>query len=316
MNTRSPRRGPRRRARHRSTAADMYAALAERVSATVIGRYSTSFSLATRLLPAGVREDVRNLYAVVRIADEIVDGAATGHPDPRAVLDSYEDRVLEAADEGFHTDLVLHAWAATAVRCRIDPAHMTAFFASMRSDIDRAVHDEESLARYIYGSAEVIGLMCLDIFLAHGGQVPAAQRAWLGEGAAALGAAFQKVNFLRDLGDDQDSLGRTYLPELQDGPLTAQARDRILDDVDAGIAAGRERVPSLPAGCRAGVSAAAALYEELSARLRRTPPAQLRQTRVRVPAPVKVVLTTREVAREVVGEVVREVVRGTVRGRR
>ncbi len=275
----------------------MYAALAERVSATVIGRYSTSFSLATRLLPDGVREDVRNLYAVVRIADEIVDGAAAGHADPQEVLDVYEAQVLAAPDTGFHTDLVLHAWAATAVRCRIDPAHMRDFFASMRSDIVRDVHDEESLARYIHGSAEVIGLMCLDIFLAHADPVPAAQHAWLAEGAAALGAAFQKVNFLRDLGDDRDVLGRSYLPDLQDGPLTVEIRDRILDDVDAGIATGRLRIPSLPAGCRAGVASAAGLYEELSARLRRTPPHQLQYTRVRVPGPVKAALTVREIAR-------------------
>ena len=287
MNTRS----------RRSTAAGMYAALAERVSATVIGRYSTSFSLATRLLPDGVREDVRNLYAVVRIADEIVDGAAAGHADLRAVLDAYEAQVLAAPERGFHTDLVLHAWAATSVRCRIDPAHMRDFFASMRSDIVRDVHDEESLARYIHGSAEVIGLMCLDIFLAHADPVPVAQRAWLAEGAAALGAAFQKVNFLRDLGDDRDELGRCYLPDLQDGPLTVEIRDRVLDEVDEGIATGRLRVPSLPAGCRVGVAAAAALYEELSARLRRTPPHQLRHTRVRVPAPVKAALTVREITR-------------------
>ena len=276
----------------------MYAALAERVSATVIGRYSTSFSLATRLLPDGVRQDVRNLYAVVRIADEIVDGAASGCDDPRGVLDAYEAQVLAAPEAGFHTDLVLHAWGQTAARCSIEPRHMADFFSSMRSDIVRDVHDRESVARYIHGSAEVIGLMCLDIFLAHSAPVPEGHRVWLEEGAAALGAAFQKVNFLRDLGDDEDVLGRSYLPELQDGPLTVAVRDRVLDDVDAGIAAGRQRIPSLPGGCRAGVAAAAALYEELSARLRRTPPEEIRYTRVRVPAAVKAALTARETARE------------------
>ncbi|MEY8565906.1 squalene/phytoene synthase family protein [Corynebacteriaceae bacterium 7-707] len=301
MNTRSPRRRSRRRTCRGSTAAGMYSALAERVAATVIGSYSTSFSLATRLLPSGVREDVRNLYAVVRVADEIVDGAAAGHADPRGVLDAYEARVLAAPGEGFDTDLVLHAWAATAARCRINPDHMRAFFASMRSDIDHDVHDEESLARYIHGSAEVIGLMCLDIFLAHSAPVPADRRAWLEEGAAALGAAFQKVNFLRDLADDRDVLGRSYLPDLQDGPLTVEIRDRVLDDVDAGIAAGRRRIPSLPGGCRAGVASAAALYEELSARLRRTPPHQLQHTRLRVPGPVKAALTARETARAIAG---------------
>lgn len=293
--------------RSRSTAAGAYAALAEHVSATVIGRYSTSFSLATRLLPAGVRDDIRNLYAVVRIADEIVDGAAGGCDahDVRSVLDDYEARVLAAPGTGFHTDLVLHAWASTARRCDIDPEHMRAFFASMRSDVQQVVHDRDSLARYIHGSAEVIGLMCLDIFLAHAepvsGPVSEPQRAWLQDGAAELGASFQKVNFLRDLADDRDVLGRLYLPELQDGPLTVAVRDRILDEVDAGIAAGRRRIPALPSGCRAGVASAAALYAELSARLRRCTPEQIVRTRVRVPAPVKASLTARALAGSVTG---------------
>lgn len=290
--------------RSRSTAAGAYGALAEHVSATVIGRYSTSFSLATRLLPAGVRDDIRNLYAVVRIADEIVDGAAgvagaaggTKRTDVRGVLDDYEDRVLAAPGRGFHTDLVLHAWACTARRCGIDPEHMRAFFSSMRSDLEQVVHDRDSLARYIHGSAEVIGLMCLDIFLAHAGPVSGRQRAWLEDGAAALGASFQKVNFLRDLADDRDVLGRLYLPELQDGPLTVAVRDRVLDEVDAGIAEGRRRIPDLPSGCRAGVASAAALYAELSARLRRSTPEQIVGTRVRVPAPVKASLTARALA--------------------
>lgn len=292
--------------RSRSTAAGHYAALADHVAATVIARYSTSFSLSTRLLPAGVRDDIRNLYAVVRIADEIVDGAADGATDGatdvRAVLDAYEAQVLAAPQAGFDTDLVVHAWSATAVRCGIDPEHMRAFFASMRSDIDRTVHDSESLARYIHGSAEVIGMMCLDIFLAHE-DPPPTDRDWLRDGAAELGAAFQKVNFLRDLADDHRVLGRTYFPELQDGPLTVELRDRVLDEVDAGIAAGRRRIPSLPRSCRPGVASAAALYADLSARIRQTTPDQLQQTRVRIPAAQKALITVRAWVRAVSGQV-------------
>lgn len=281
-----------------------YSTLADRVSADVIDHYSTSFTLATRLLSAPVRRDIRNLYAVVRIADEIVDGAASDAGEDtdaiRTILDDYAEAVIHAPDAGFHTDPVLHAWSGTVSRCGVDPGHMRSFFASMRSDIHPVAHDEASLAEYIHGSAEVIGLMCLDIFLAHEEQPPA-DREWLAQGASALGAAFQKVNFLRDLADDHTLLGRAYVPELQDGPLTAQVRDRLLDEVDAGIAAGRERIPALPKGCRPGVAAAAALYAELSARLRRTTPDQLLRTRIRVPAPRKVLVTARAVAQVAAG---------------
>lgn len=289
----------------KTTTADSFPALADRVAADVIDHYSTSFSLATRLLAPAVRRDVRNLYAVVRIADEIVDGAArdagADADEVHRLLDDYERDVLAAPDMPFHTDPVLHAWASTARRCSIDPAHLRAFFASMRTDLRRDVHDADSLARYIHGSAEVIGLMCLDIFLAGQDSSVSADaartdRAWLADGAAALGAAFQKLNFLRDLGEDRADLGRVYLPELQDGPLTTAGRDRLLDEIDAGIDAGRRRVPALPAGCRAGVAAAAAVYAELSARLRRTPPEQLRRARVSVPLPVKLLAVTRAVA--------------------
>lgn len=297
--------------RSRSTAAGAYGALAEHVSATVIGRYSTSFSLATRLLPAGVRDDIRNLYAVVRIADEIVDGAAgvagaaggtegTERTDVRGVLDDYEDRVLAAPGRGFHTDLVLHAWACTARRCGIDPEHMRAFFSSMRSDLEQVVHDRDSLARYIHGSAEVIGLMCLDIFRTHGDVTADPQ--WLAEGAASLGSAFQKVNFLRDIGADITVLHRHYLPTASDGTLTEHAKNALLDECVVELDAGCSRIPALPRGTRAGVAAAAALYRALVDRLRETPAADLTgadAVRVSVPTRVKTVVTLRAAGKAV-----------------
>ena len=300
------------------TSSDPYSALADRVAADVIAGYSTSFSLATRLLAAPVRREIRNLYAVVRIADEIVDGAASdagASPDEvREILDDYEARVLTATGDGgtaapgdggatatgstaapFFTDPILHAWAGTAARCGINPEHMVAFFASMRADLEVTVHDADSLASYIHGSAEVIGLMCLDIFLAY--EDTSADRAWLADGAVALGRAFQMVNFLRDLGADQDGLGRIYLPELTDGPLTGPTRDRILDDIESDLDTARERIAHLPGGARDGVAAAVALYAELAAEIRASDPDTLDTTRIRVSGPRKALVTAKAVAR-------------------
>lgn len=285
--------------------ADPYPALADRVAADVIAHYSTSFTLASRLLAPAVRRDVCNLYAVVRIADEIVDGAAgtagADRHDIRVLLDSYEDAVLTAAGHPFHTDPVLHAWAATARRCHLDPGHMRAFFASMRTDLDPVTHDEVSLKEYIHGSAEVIGLMCLDIFRTHG-RVDG-DREWLAAGAASLGSAFQKINFLRDIGADTTGLRRVYLPTTPAGDLTEDAKNRLLDDCTVELDAGIERIPALPRGARAGVAAAAALYRELVDRLRDTPASALTgpdARRISVPAPVKALVTARAV-----GQVVR-----------
>jgi phytoene synthase len=282
-----------------STGRSAWSELSDRVAADVIGRYSTSFTLASRLLSAPVRRDIVNLYAVVRTADEIVDGAAAsageGPAQVRQLLDGYEDAVTTAGDHGFHTDPVLHAWAGTVRRCGLDMDQMHAFFASMRADLTPTVHDRDSLAAYIHGSAEVIGLLCLDIFLTHGGTT-GADRDRLADGAAALGAAFQKINFLRDVGEDVTLLHRAYLP----GDLTEETKDRLLDDAAADLARGSSRVADLPAGSRAGVAAAAALYGDLLDRLRATPAADLvgpGARRVRVPAARKLWLTAKAVTR-------------------
>ncbi|MDN5583192.1 MAG: squalene/phytoene synthase family protein [Mycobacteriaceae bacterium] len=280
---------------------DPYPALADRVAADVIGHYSTSFTLATRLLAPDVRRDIRNLYAVVRIADEIVDGAASGAGEDaatvREILEGYARAVTDSPSTGFHTDPVLHAFAGTARRCGLDMDHMHAFFSSMRADLDPVVHDGGSLAEYIHGSAEVIGLMCLDIFLTHGATT--ADRVWLQDGAVALGSAFQKINFLRDMGEDTTVLHRAYLPG-SDGSLDDRTKDRLLDDAAAELEAARARIPGLPRGARAGVAAATALYGELVDRLRATPATRLTgpdARRVSVPAPVKALVTARAVLR-------------------
>lgn len=269
----------------------LYDDTARRAAGIVVRRYSTSFRLATRLLPPVQRAHVCNVYALVRLADEVVDGAsAEAGVDverTRQLLDDLEARTERALAGGYSTDVLVHAFARTAREVGITTDLTTPFFASMRADLDIRVHDAASLAAYVYGSAEVVGLMCLRIFL-H--DLPATERqeryAELAPGAQALGAAFQKVNFLRDLAEDGTVLGRRYLgvdPEHVDEAQKAA----VLDDIGADLAVARAALPGLPPGARRAVAVAYGLFGELAARLRATPAAELATTRVRVPTPVK-----------------------------
>lgn len=276
-----------------------YDLMARRASHQVIATYSTSFSLATGLLGPRVRKDIRNLYAVVRTADEIVDGAAAEagcRPEEvLQLLDDYEQLVLQAPARAFHTDPVLHAYADTARRCGFDRAQLRAFFTSMRRDVNQHSYDTGDFRDYVYGSAEVIGLLCLDVFLSDR-PVSAVKRRELQEGARALGAAFQKVNFLRDLAEDSTALGRTYFPELAGRVLDEPTKHRLLDDIDADLVTARQVIPVLPLSARAGVLAAADLFGELSRRLRGTAAATVTTTRISVPRARKLGILARAAA--------------------
>ena len=142
-------------------------AMADKAAAQVIAQYSTSFSLAVRTLPKPERTHIRNLYAVVRIADELVDGTAhQARIDAAAALDAYEAAILAAPEKRLHTDPVVHSYAITARRCGFQRDHLVAFFDSMRADLTHREYSASELAEYIYGSAEVIGLLCVQVFLA------------------------------------------------------------------------------------------------------------------------------------------------------
>jgi phytoene synthase len=254
----------------RTAPLDQYDAVAEAAASVVIRRYSTSFGVASRLLAPSPRRHIQNIYAVVRVADEIVDGvssaAGLAESEIRTRLDGYEEEVERALATGFGTELT------------------RPFFSSMRADITRFEHTPESFAEYVYGSAEVVGLMCLAAFLE---EDPRPDRERLVLGARALGAAFQKVNFLRDLGTDFRSLGRSYFPGVAPDSFGEATKTRLLDDLDADLATAASIVPHLPRGSRAAVGVAHDLFAELSKRLRATPAERLLTTRVSVPNPVK-----------------------------
>lgn len=273
-----------------STGLALYSRTADDAAAAVINRYSTSFALACRLLGPRPRPHVRNIYALVRVADEIVDGpahdAGLSPAQERAALDALETEVRDAIASGFSANLVVHAFARTARECGIGDDLIAPFFASMRTDLDTSAHDDASHDAYVYGSAEVVGLMCLQVFLNAGMSAPARPAADLVDGARRLGAAFQDVNFLRDLDDDAARLGRDYL----DGAAGDERRIAVLDRIDADLAAAAATVPLLPPDCRRAVTAAHDLFAELSRRLRRTPAGA---PRVRVPDGVKATLAAR-----------------------
>lgn len=260
----------------------------------IIGSYSTSFSLATRLLAPTVRRDICNLYAVVRIADEIVDGAAESAGLNRAkiaqLLADYERAVLAAPASGFHTDPVLHAYADTARRCAFNPAHLTAFFAAMRRDLEQTTYDQQGFDEYIYGSAEVIGLLCLAVFLVDH-PVSEVARKELEQGARALGAAFQKINFLRDFAEDSRQLGRVYFPGLAPGMLDSATKDELITDIRADLSSARAVMGGLPRSARIGVIAATDLFDELTQLLDALPASAITSRRISVPRSRKLAIT-------------------------
>lgn len=268
----------------------LYDRVAEETASIVIRRYSTSFGLASRLLEKGVRQHVENIYALVRVADEIVDGpAAEAGLDAvgaARALNELEQETEEAMEHGFSANLVVHAFALTARETGFGSELTAPFFESMRTDLSATVHDKESFDRYVYGSAEVVGLMCLRAFL-QGREPSVAERERLETGARALGAAFQKVNFLRDLAADFQSLGRSYFPDVRVDSFTEADKVRLLDDIDTDLRVSAAVIPDLPAGSRRAVALAQGLFAELAARLRATPANQLIAARVRVPNPIK-----------------------------
>lgn len=271
----------------------IYHRAASLAAAQIMGRYSTSFSLATKALAPRMREDIHNLYAMVRIADEVVDGVALEagltREQAAAELAAFQTGVHTAISTGFSTNPVLHAFGVTARRCHLQPTHIDAFFDSMRQDLAETKHDTASLDRYVYGSAEVIGLMCLDIFVADRPLSPRA-RANCESGAKALGRAFQKINFLRDYRVDSTELGRSYLE------LTPETKAAFIAGIRQDLSTAYRSIALLPLAARTGVLSAYLLFSELTDLLDAATISDIKATRVRVPNSRKLLLTARAAA--------------------
>ncbi|WP_062299074.1 phytoene/squalene synthase family protein [Demequina maris] len=268
----------------------LYDATARDAASRVIARYSTSFGLGTRILPRAERAHIRAVYAMVRVADEIVD---TYRGDDAAdQLARFEAEVHHAMEAGFSSDLVAHAFALTAREVGITREQTDPFFASMRMDLTATAHDDESLARYIFGSAEVVGEMCLAVFV-NTGHGPRPLAPDVRAGARRLGAAYQKVNFLRDLATDDGDLGRSYFPGVTAATLDDARLAALVADCRADIAAAEETLGALPPRARAAVGTTIDIYGRLLDQIAATPARRLVTRRVRVPNPVKATLAAR-----------------------
>jgi phytoene/squalene synthetase len=272
-------------------ALDAFTRTAQGAANEVIDSYSTSFGMATRLLGSRHRQHVRNVYALVRVADEIVDGVAAqaglSVDEQRAVLERFRADTKEAVARGYSADVVIHAFAQTARAAGIGEDLTDPFFDSMAMDLDSgdAPHDA-----YVWGSAEVVGLMCLRVFLRDERRTDR-ELATLERGARSLGAAFQDINFLRDLADDLER-GRHYLGER----LTDADRDAWVARIRSQLGDASLAIALLPRDARAAVRTAQSLFSRLVDRLAETPTADLYERRVRVSDATKVALAARAVA--------------------
>lgn len=278
------------------TALERYTAAASSSARVVITQYSTSFSLACRMLDRSARRHISNIYALVRLADEVVDGVASeAGLDPQAVADALarlEEETEAALATGYSTNLIVHAFAHTARSQGIDTELTRPFFASMRTDLLLATHDDATLDAYIYGSAEVVGLMCLRVFRAMP-QAPAGHDAELETAARRLGAAFQKVNFLRDLAADTSELGRSYFPGLDPASFTDAHKDQLVAEIRADLDAAAIGIPYLAPRAAQAVKMAHGLFGALVRELDRTSAAQLMRQRISVPGRRKALIALR-----------------------
>jgi phytoene/squalene synthetase len=267
---------------------ELYTLAAERSSNAVIASYSTSFGFATRLLAPEIRQHVRNIYALVRVADEIVDGAAAearvggGNVEPSVALDTLENEIYKTLRSHFSTNLVVHAFAKTANETDFSRGIIEPFFASMRMDLWPRKHTPESFQKYVYGSAEVVGLMCLHAFIKES-DFSLQDYTKIVRSAKALGAAFQKVNFLRDLSADFERLGRSYFPDVNPATFNESQKTALLADIRADLKTSSQSLKFLPASSRKAVSAAQMLFTELADRIEKTPAEQMLKARISVP---------------------------------
>lgn len=253
-------------------------------SRIVTRHYSTSFSIGVRCLGHEIRDAVYAVYGFVRLADEIVDTFLD--QDRETLLDEFEAEYHRASDRGLSTNPVIHAFCRVLSRYRIEENLVQAFLKSMRMDLHRNAYSSEELDEYIYGSAEVVGLICLTIFV----QGDRARYEHLAPYARSLGAAFQKVNFLRDLKSDSNDLHRIYFPELHDSPLNEAVKKRILEEIRSDFRHAREGIRQLPECARLGVYTAYLYYLSLTKAIATTPSERLLHTRIRISNLRKVLL--------------------------
>ena len=257
-------------------------------SKLVTKSYSTSFSLATKMLSKSIRQDIYNIYGFVRFADEIVDSFHDYNKEE--LFNNFVVDFERGLNDKISLNPIINAFQHTFHNYNIDKHLVDSFLKSMRMDL----HKKEYLTRgeykeYIYGSADVVGLMCLKVFV-NGDNDKYEDLKLM---AMSLGSAFQKVNFLRDLKADHDNLSRTYFPNTDLTNLDEASKQNIIDEIEKDFEEGLKGIKKLPMEAKFGVFMAYRYYKQLLNKLKKTPALEIKNTRIRVPNYRKFYILTR-----------------------
>lgn len=257
------------------------------LSTIITHRYSTSFTRGIKTLNKRFHKPIYAVYGYVRLADEIVDSFHDFNK--KELLEEFKKNTWEAIDNKISTNPILHAFQLIVNEYKIDRELIASFLYSMELDLEKKSYDEAFYEKYIYGSAEVVGLMCLRIFCEGNNELYNK----LIEPARRLGAAFQKVNFLRDLKADFKELGRVYFPGIDFKTFDNAVKKQIEKDIDADFKAAYPGLMQLPKDVRPGVYTAFIYYRELLSKIEKVPASEVMNTRIRVPDAEKMVLLLR-----------------------
>ena len=271
---------------------ELFDKISEECSKNVTKSYSTSFSLATKMLSSNIRQDIYNIYGFVRFADEIVD---TFHSyNKKELFSRFVDDLNYSLIEGISLNPILNSFQKTVNKYNIDKSLIDAFLKSMEQDLEKKKYKSlKEYKDYIYGSADVVGLMCLKVFV--GGNNDDFNR--LKPYAMSLGSAFQKVNFLRDLNDDYKKLNRIYFPGIDYKTFNEDAKNNIMIDIEKDFSNALKGIYMLPNNSKFGVYAAYKYYKRLLRKLDRASYLQIKSKRVRVPNYQKVDVLARSYVR-------------------
>ncbi len=258
-------------------------------SKLVTKQYSTSFSLAVNLLSPKIRKDIYNIYGFVRFADEIVD--SFHDYDKQMLMNNFEKDYYLALEQGISLNPILNSFQQTVRKYDIPDEMVQAFLNSMKADLHKTTYQtKEEYDAYIYGSADVVGLMCLKVF------VDGDDKRYneLKDAAMRLGSAFQKVNFLRDLKDDYEVLNRSYFPNIDLGELNADSKQVIINEIEEDFDfAFKNGILKLPMEAKFGVYMAYRYYKRLLKKLKKVPSEKIMDTRIRISNPMKINLLAR-----------------------
>ena len=256
---------------------NLYNKISFKTSKLITNKYSTSFSIAVSYLPYEMRQSIYSIYGFVRMADEIVDTFHTANQN--LILDDFEKDYYKTLENGISMNPVLHSFGITVTKYQFPNELVDSFLKSMKADLSKQIYDNNTeLDTYIHGSANVVGLMCLLVFL----EGDKAKYNELKDSAMKLGAAFQKVNFLRDLKADTQGLNRLYFHDVDINNFTEEVKQQLIKNIEQDFDEAKIGIRKLPGRSKLAVFIAFTYYKNLLQKLQKTPADKIISTRIRV----------------------------------